>query len=329
MLSTSFVGSNVFFFSHEGMNERIKNILRTVFAPVLSIKHRWERARIRRLGIRNPRKLASIRYKNRTGRDLDWNNPQDLDEKVNWLKFNTDTSEWTRLSDKYLVRDYLIERGHEDLLVKLYGVWSDADEIDFDQLPDRFVLKTNHGSGLVMIVKDKRQLDIPQTRKTLNKWLKVPYGIESVEMQYLPIKPRLIAEELLEDDNPDSFSLVDYKVFCLDGKAYCFMICANRVMGVHMEATFYDLDWHIIPNVLTSEHKNDHVAVRKPQCLPELIKAAEDLANGHPEVRVDFYIVGNKIYFGEMTFTSWGGYSPLTRSFLLEMGAHVTLPGKE
>lgn len=308
-----------------------KRILKKILFPAVKARDLYVKLRDLWLAKSNPRKLAGIRYKYMMGgKKLNWDNPQDLNEKINWLKFNTDLSEWTRLSDKYRVREYLKERGREDLLVKLYGVWENAEDIDFDTLPERFVFKSNHGCGTIMLVEDKNHLDIPKVRKELNKWLKKKYGFLTVEPQYLSIKPCLIAEELLENDNPNSTSLVDYKVWCLDGKVYSIMICGNRVLDKGTELSFYDLDWNLIPDMVAGSHSMNKIIIDKPECLAELIKAAEELSKGHPEVRVDFYIVNNKIYFGEMTFTSLGGYMDyIAPKYLNEMGAKITLPKKK
>lgn len=307
----------------------MKRFLITVFYPIIWLRRKYLLRKELEFAKADPKATASRRYKKAMGKDLDWDNPKDLNEKINWMKFNTDLSEWTRLSDKYRVREYLKERGREDLLVKLYGVWENADDIDFDKLPDRFVLKSNHGCGTVIIVNDKSALDTSSVRKQMNGWLNKSFGILTVEPQYTNIKPLLIAEELLENDNPNSTSLVDYKVFCLNGEPYCILVCANRIIGKGTELAFYDLDWNPIPDMLYGSHANNHVSIDPPNCLPDLLLASKQLSRGHPEVRVDFYIVHNQIYFGEMTFTSLGGYMDyIAPYYLQEMGKLVSLPGK-
>lgn len=306
---------------------KTKKILRIVFFPLVWLRRQYLHYYTLWQGRHHPKKLASKIYKGVMGKDLDWDNPKDLNEKINWMKFNTDLSEWTRLSDKYRVREYLKERGREDLLVKLYGVWEKADDIDFDTLPDKFVLKSNHGCGTVILVNDKKKLNIPRARKQMNNWLRHEYGILTAEPQYINIKPLIIAEELLENDNRESTSLVDYKVFCLDGEPYCILVCANRVIGKGTDLAFYDLEWEPIPDMLSGGHADIHISVNRPSCLDDLLLAAKQLSKGHPEVRVDFYIVRNRIYFGEMTFTSLGGYMDyIAPKYLNEMGALVSLP---
>ncbi len=276
-----------------------------------------------------PKGLANEFHKGIVGYDIDWKNPKTLNEKINWLKIFSDTSEWTRLADKYLVRDYVKERIGEKYLVKLYGVWQNADDIDFDSLPNKFVLKTNHGAGTILIVDDKSKLNVPDARRQLNQWLREKYGYKTFEPHYLKIKPLIIAEELLENDSSFSSSLVDYKVYCFDGKPYCILVCSDRTIGEQAHFTYYDLNWNQLSDVLIDKLKPFQVDVPMPDCLSLLLDYSEKLAQGFPQVRVDFYIVKNKIFFGEMTFTSEGGYDgDVTKEFCLEMGSNITLPTK-
>ena len=270
--------------------------------------------------------LISEMFRGLLGYEMDWENPQDLNQKINWQKIYGDTSQWPMLADKYRVREYVKERIGEEALPKLYGVWKNADEIDFDTLPDKFVLKTNQGCGTVLLVKDKSELNISETRKKLNEWVKMKFGYETVEPHYLKIKPVITAEELLENDAEFSRSLVDYKVFCLGGKPYCILVCFDRVLGKHVNLSFYDTEWNQMPDILDGHHKGEAIPVPKPDKLENLLEYSAKLASGHPQVRVDFYIVNNKIYFGEMTFTSQGGYMDyISRKYSLEMGKLVRM----
>lgn len=273
-----------------------------------------------------PKALANDFHKGLVGYDINWQKPQTLNEKINWQKIYSDTTQWSRLADKYLVRDYVKERIGEDKLVKLYGVWEKAEDIDFDKLPAQFVLKTNHGAGTILPVTDKTMLNIPATIVKLNEWLHLRFGYRTFEPHYLKIKPLLIAEELLINDSGFSSSLVDYKVYCFDGKPFCILVCSDRTIGEQAHFTYYDLNWNRMPDVLIDKLKPFQANVPKPKHLDLLLDCAEKLAKGHPQVRVDFYIVKDKIYFGEMTFTSEGGYDgDVTREFCTEMGSHITL----
>ena len=275
-----------------------------------------------------PKFLSGYIYKYIFKKKLDWKNPKTLNEKINWLKYNSDTSKWGVLSDKYLVRNYVKELGLNDILVKNYGVWSNANDIDFNQLPSSFVLKTNHGSGSVFVVKDKSTINIPFIRKSLNDWLKIPYGITQAEPHYRLIKPLIIAEELLTEIDSDSSSLIDYKIWCFDGKPYSLWVCKNRteksVDVISMDLNWKPIDYAHEPN----PHYNLIVDIpQKPKNFSCMLEIAEKLSKGFPEVRVDLYNINGKIYFGEMTFTSMGGYMTYySERFQEELGTKVKLP---
>ena len=273
--------------------------------------------------------IANELHKSLVGYDIDWKNPKTLNEKINWMKFNTDTTEWTRLADKYLVREYVKERRGETALPKLYAVWRSADEIDFSILPKKFILKTNHGCHTVMPVLDKDKVDINIVKRQFDVWMKKQYGYDTAEPHYLEIKPLIIAEELLDNDATFTTALADYKVYCFDGNPFCILVCTDRNVA-KTTFSYFDCDWNPLHNVLNEKLKGSDVAIPKPDCLKLLLEYASILAKGHPQVRVDFYITHGKIYFGEMTFTSEGGYDgDITKEFCIEMGKHITLPQKK
>ena len=259
---------------------------------------------------------------------MNWSDPQDLNEKINWLKVYGDTSMWPNLADKYNVREYLKDKGLSSILVPLYGKWDSVDELDFRSLPPQFVLKTNHGSGEIMVVKDKSKLDVGEVKSSFRIWLKEKYGFLQGEPHYLKIKPVIIAEELLvEKNNSFSTSLVDYKVWCFNGKPYCIWACYSRTKDGTYVGT-YDLNWNYHPewSVFTNHYKNGGPVVTKPKSFDKMMEAAAILSEGFPQVRVDFYDVDGKLYFGEMTFTSNGGYMQFyTDDFLLQMGKQIIL----
>ena len=275
----------------------------------------------------NPQGLVSEKFHRILGYEIDWKHPKDINEKINWMKFNYSTSEWTRLADKYQVREYVKERLGESVLTQLYGVWKKAEDIDFDKLPSKFVLKTNHAWGTVLPVLDKSKINVGETRKTLNKWLTIRFGYETMEPHYLKIRPLIIAEEYLENDAEFSSSIVDYKVWCFSGTPFCIMVCTDRIIEKHAVFSFFDTEWNALPAALSKEKMHEQIAIPRPKELPMLLSYAQKLAQGHPQVRVDFYIVKGKAYFGEMTFTSNGGFMDyLSRDFSLKMGQLVKLP---
>lgn len=272
-----------------------------------------------------PKLAVKIQYRHIMGEKIDLNNPKDLNEKINYLKFHADLNEWARLADKYEVREYVKERGLGHILVPLYGKYNSHGELieDWKNLPDSFVIKSNHGCGNIILVKDKNTEDLKSIEKETTGWLKVRFGEETNEPHYKLIKPCLIVEELLEDKNvpSSSKSLIDYKIWCFNGKPYCILVVANRDREAHsFQLDTYDLDWNRIEGALTSVHGRPSL-LPKPQNLDYLLEYASVLSKGHKQVRVDLYNIDGKTYFGEMTFTSQGGYmNYYTKEFLLEMG---------
>lgn len=268
--------------------------------------------------LRGMKWLANKRYKSTHHHNIDWENPKDVDEKIMYLMFNTDTTEWTRLADKYAVRQYVEEKGCGNLLVPLLGKWEKSSEIDFDMLPNRFVLKSNHGSGDVIIVKDKKTANLDLIRKKAKIALETNFGLKTAELHYTRIKPCLIAEEYLDagDKGP-----VDYKIWCFNGKPYGIFTGSERNVETHsVFYNYFTLDWTRRDDYMTDHYRNN-VFVPKPNHLDEMIKYASILSEGFPEVRVDFYEVNDHIYFGEMTFSSNSGSQKFfTEELMLDMG---------
>lgn len=284
------------------MHIRTNKSLNRLFRPVV-VFCEW-------LGVHYPKTLMRIRYFARFHRILDLKDPQTLNEKILYLSLCTDTTLWTLCSDKYRVREYVNECGLDGILVKLYGMWEHAEDIDIDGLPEKFVLKGNHGCDDVMIVSDKKSLKRKDVVDFYKKDLKQRYGAIEAGLHYFRIKPCVIAEELLEIDKESSkFSsvLIDYKVWCFNGKPYFIWICNNR-HGEHKEVMVYDTDWNTHPEYLI--YDNEYVEgkpIPKPANLSEMLEVAARLSKAFPQVRVDLYNTNGKIYFGELTFTSYGG----------------------
>ena len=301
------------------------NLIRKIYSLFKKLYYRY-------LSAHNPRKLANRLYIDATGKKegINWEHPCDLNEKINWLKFNSDTSKWSELADKYSVRKYIEEKGFGHYLVPLFGVWNNADQIDFSQLPNSFVLKTNNGAGTVMVVEDKSVINEKEIRKILNKWLKNQFGLKQAEPHYLRIKPLIIAEELLAENVPYSSSLVDYKMWCFDGWFFGTFVCYNRHKFAK-KVEWYDRDWNYHPEWLSEKYRkflsSDNPSVPKPKLYNEMIRMAETLSKGFPEVRVDLYNIDGQIYFGEMTFTASGGHmNSSSDEILLEMGRLTKIP---
>ncbi|MDD7128417.1 MAG: ATP-grasp fold amidoligase family protein [Prevotella sp.] len=282
-----------------------------------------------KLHLLTPIKVARLRYYYKFHKWPNFENPHDLNEKINWLKFYGDTSKWADLADKYKARDYVESLGLGDILVRLYGKWDKANMIDWDSLPNQFVLKVNNGCGDVLICKDRTKLEKEATVKLYNKLVTSKYGDVSGEPHYARITPCIIAEELLDITKQpiQSSSLIDYKVWCLNGKPFCIWCAWNR-RGHSADTGIYDTDWNYHPewSVFSRTFKEGDTRLPKPQNLNKMLDVASRLSTGFPILRVDLYEVDGKVYFGELTFTSLGGFMDyLTPEILQTMGEMVKL----
>ncbi|MBQ7683713.1 MAG: glycosyltransferase [Bacteroidaceae bacterium] len=261
-------------------------------------------------GLLSPQLVATLRFRMITGRFMDWKHPRDINEKIQWLKFYGDTSQWPRLADKYAVREYVKEKGLADILVPFIGKWDKAEDIDWEALPNQFVMKTNHGSADALICKDKAALDTACYTQFFARQLKSKLGPETGEPHYDKIKPCIVAEELLDATKQDypSTSPIDYKIWCFDGKPSYFFVCLNRTKEACEVAT-YDTDWNFYPQYIK---RADHYIpctnpLPRPRNLEQMLSIAHRLSEGFPCVRVDLYEIGGKVFFGEMTFTPASG----------------------
>ena len=286
---------------------------------------------VRWLNMHFPEIVCKVRFRMLFGRKLDLKNPQDLNEKILWLSLYGDKSLWVRCADKYAVRGYVEEKGLGDILVKLYGKWDRVEDIEWDELPKSFVLKSNNGAGTVLVVKDKSKIDIEETKNLLNAWLKLDVSGSTTEFHYREIKPCIIAEEILElteEDRAVSSSIIDYKIWCFNGKPDSVLVCSNRRTQGGCALSAFDLDWNYCPKatIFNDEHFEAPRPIPCPAKLKEMLEVAEKLSADFPEVRVDLYHINDRIYFGELTFTSLGGtMTYYTPQELLRMGQKIDL----
>lgn len=284
---------------------------------------------------KDPKKAIEMKWNRFYRRKFPWKNPRTLNEKVTWMEVMTDTSKWTEYTDKYEVRKHIESLGLKDILTECYGVWDRAEDINFDKLPDKFVLKCTHDCGSTIIIRDKSKMDKQSVIEFLNKHVSVRYGYDSCEPHYTYIKPRIMAESLIEMDNTDEFSsetTVDHKIRCIDGKAQYDMVCYDRSLesGSGGSKTIYDLydihSWQPMRQYLADKgvkYRN----VPRPQNLERMIEIAEIIGKGYPQVRVDLYNVKGKIYFGEMTFFAFSGMNNhFTMEFQRMIGDRIHLP---
>ena len=265
-------------------------------------------------------------WKRKFGHPIDWKQPRDLNEKIQWLMCYGDTSSWTRLADKLAVRKYVAEKGLSELLVPLLGIWEKAADIPFDALPERFVLKCNHDSGSTHIITPGT--DRKAVCEQLDEALARPFGYLHGETFYNGIPPRILAEEYLDAGES---APADYKVWCFGGQPRCIWACHNRTREAVYVNT-YSLDWQPVPGAdrPTAHYRDGGYSLPRPKNLERMLEAAARLSEGFPEVRVDFYEVEGRLYFGEMTFASLCGQMDFySEAFLRELGDLVILPAKK
>ncbi len=240
--------------------------------------------------------------------------PHNLIEKIFWMELHTDTSMWTLCADKYRVREYIDSLGLLNYMPKLYGHWNKAKDVDFDILPESFVIKANNGCATVKVIGDKSKTDLRSLRKELNRWMTLPYGWSHAQLHYTKIIPCLLAEELLHNDFPDLSpqSLVDFKVFCINGSPQLVWVAYNRTK-MHVHAQIFDSDWNpkqeyarkTMPHYI---YDHNDKTVEKPVCLEKMMDLARKISAPFPQVRVDFYVVNNRPVIGELTFSTGYGY---------------------
>lgn len=274
------------------------------------------------------KRYLSKLYRKTLGKNINWTTPNDLNEKINWLAANTDTSIWSRLADKYSVREYVKDRGFEDILVPLYAKWDTPEEIDFISLPDKFVLKMNNGCGDVIVINDKNKTDINEVKNKFRHLYKYKFGYLTGEPHYLRIKPAIIAEKYLDSSQQasPSSSLIDYKVWCFNGIPEIIRVYSNRSQTV--EVSTFDIHWNYkIDLFIPSYHFIHPLNIpTRPINLSRMLTIASFLSTGFPQVRVDFYEVDGKLFFGELTFTSsCGRMTNWPQKYLEYLGNKVKL----
>ena len=241
------------------------------------------------------------------GKELDLEHPVTFNEKLQWLKLHNRRPEYTMMVDKYLVRDYIRQHLGEEYLIPLLGVWDSPEEIDFAALPDQFVLKCNHNSGLGMcICKDKSKLDIGKVKKELHRGLAQDYYLTGREWPYQNVPRKIICEKFMTD-NSNSMGLTDYKFFCFDGYVDCVMVCIERHTHVP-KFYFFDRDWNLKRLNVLGKTAPQSFSLEKPQNIQNMFSIAENLSKNIPFVRIDLYESQSQILFGEFTFFPDSGF---------------------
>lgn len=251
--------------------------------------------------------FLKILFKVNLKQKLNLKNPNTFNEKIQWLKLNDRNAEYTKMVDKYEVKNYVANIIGEEYLIPTLGVWDEFDKIDFNKLPNQFVLKCTHDSGGIVICKDKEKMDINEAREKLSKSLQNNYYYSWREWPYKNVKPRIIAEKYMENKNGSG--LVDYKFYCFSGKCDYVMLCTERDTG-NTKFYYFDRQWNI-QKEMSNDGKalgNNNLNITKPTNLDTMFEIVEKLSLGIKFVRIDLYNIDEKIYFGEYTFYPSGGF---------------------
>lgn len=263
-------------------------------------------------------------YRRVFNKKLDLENPQGYNEKLFWLKLYDRRPEYTTMVDKYAVKQYVADRIGEEYVIPTLGVWNKPEDIEWEKLPDQFVLKCTHDSGGLVICRDKEKLDIQSAMKKLRKSLKTNYYKAGREWPYKNVPRRIIAEKYMEDKSVGE--LPDYKFFCFDGVVKALFIGTERGTG-DVKFDYYDADFNHLD--LVQIHPMSGKDLPKPQHFEKMKELASKLSKGLPQVRVDFYNINGDIYFGELTFFHHGAVIPFhPESWDYTFGSWINLPHK-
>jgi hypothetical protein len=273
---------------------------------------------------KNPNKYLESVCRKRFGEQFNIENPRTFNEKLQWLKLYWYNPLVTQCCDKYRVREYLEENGMGHLLNELIGVYDSVDDINIDELPNRFIAKVTHGSHMNVLCKNKSKFNWKKEKGRLNMWLKLNYSYNGGEWGYHDIRPRIIVEKYLIDPNEND--LMDFRVFCFNGEPR--EIHVDYSVQSNYSRIIYDTQWNEVdfiyarPNVIGNK-------IKKPEKLDEMLTCASKLAKPFPFVRVDFYSIGSKLYFAELTFWLSSGLGKfIPESYDLVYGKRIILPPK-
>ncbi len=298
--------------------KNIKRILRIIIRPHLVAsrmlpfisKH-----------IKSDKLYIKLFYTSYTLKKMDFKNPITFTQKIQFLKLQNTSPLCTQMVDKFEARSLVANKIGEEYLIPLLGVWDKFDDIDFDTLPEQFVIKTTHDSGGLSICKDKNKFDVAVAESKINKSLKRNYFWNGREYPYKNVTPRIIAEKYMKDDARDE--LLDYKFFCFNGEPKFVQLDTNRF--VNRNTDFYDTNWNKLPFYSKSIKQISDIAP-KPHKLDEMLDIAKVLSKGFAFLRVDLYLINESVYFGELTFHPDGGVIPfIPKDWEVEIGKMIKL----
>lgn len=249
-------------------------------------------------------KYIKLQYYIFTKKKLNIDHPKTFNEKLQWLKLNDRNNKYIQLVDKYEIKKYISNELGKEYVIPTLGIWNNFDEIDFNTLPNKFVLKCTHDSGGIIICHDKYNFDLKKAKKILEEHLHQNYFYIAREWPYKSVKPRIIAEQYMEDN---SGGLIDYKFFCFDGYVDNVMICLDRHIN-DPKFYFFNKDWKLLRLNIRGKEAPDNFTIPKPDCIDEMFEIASKLSKNIPFVRIDLYECNGRIYFGEFTLYPQGGY---------------------
>ena len=265
-----------------------------------------------------------IAYRANLGKKIDLKNPKSFNEKIQWLKLNDRKPIYTTMVDKYEAKKYVSKLIGEEYIIENYGVWESFSDIDFEKLPEQFVLKCTHDSGGLVICRDKSKLDIEKAEKKINSCLKNNYFYSGREWPYKDVKPRIIAEKYMVDESGDG--LRDYKFFCFDGEPKFLYISEGLENHLTARISFLNIDWSF-ESFSRSDYKPFEVLPQKPEKYDEMLEICRKLTKGTSFLRCDLYEADGKVYFSELTFSPCSGLTPFNpMSADDELGKYIKLP---
>ena len=250
-----------------------------------------------------------LMYKLNIGQKLDLKNPKTFNEKIQWLKLNDRKDIYTTMVDKYEAKKYVADLIGEEYIIPTLGVWDKFEDIDFDKLPNQFVLKCTHDSGGLVICRDKSSLDIESAKKKINKCLKRNYYKLGREWPYKNVRPRIIAEKYMQEK--ENISLRDYKFYCFNGKVNYLYISEGLENHSNAKISFLSPDWNFAP-FNRSDYKPFDKLPEKPVKFDEMLKLSSNISEPYAFIRVDLYNINDNIYFSEFTFSPCSGFMPFT-----------------
>ena len=300
------------------MSNGIKELLRNPALLFLTLGHRelfnWMSDRF----------YLKVAFRARMRKRLNLENPQTFNEKLQWLKLYNRLPLYTKLVDKFEVKTIVEKIIGSKYIIPTLGVWDNFDDINFNELPNKFVLKCTHDSGGLIVVKDKSKLDLKRAKKIINRCLAHSFFWGMREWPYKNVKPRIIAETYMEDEK--TAELRDYKFFCFDGKVKALFIASDRMTkGEETKFDFFDENFVHLP--FQNGHPNANSILEKPVCFEEMKEIAAKLSVGFPHVRIDLYEVNGQVFFGEITFFHWSGMTPFVpEEWDYRFGSWIKLP---